>query len=380
MKYQRFLSIFLLFLLLISSVSAFMPTTHKLITKNSLSNAQESEVYRSANKYPELTYTGNILTDISVIWYWTEGTKYAVTHEPNFCRALLSNAKNEQEIACAVGGCIHQAQDIVSHNNLVPFSITHTGLSNFIIHVFAEQKVDNWVVDSYPGIKAEALNELSDFETCVPLFKRSLLGNEEYSDISAEKMDDLFEKFIYEIQTSQTGYDTAFKDKSVAVNFKAIPFSVIAGFSLIMLFFFVITLLMILKIFKKQATARHYIGLAFFLAIFLLLAYVFISNAQGSAFKAVITIATPISNFVPIGASAQSYVNQAVTNTNELLNQGEIWLENSEASGFTSLDTADRRIIWFDYILLTVIVVLLGLYTWYLIRKNKVKVRDTFDL
>lgn len=438
MKNQKILAMFFIFcfvMMSIASVSAFMPkNTHKLIHTSSVADPVDSELWRACNKYPSLCYTGNVLTDISVIWYWTEGYKYAVTHSPNFCRALIEEANNDQEYACAVGGCLHQPADIVSHNDMVPYAIKHSLLANVVIHVFAEQQVDTWVTKNYPGIGDEALNYLSDYETCTPLFKRVMLGQQEFSDITEEEVNDKFDKFIVEIMTSQTGYDTAFKQKSVAVNFKSIPFTVLGIYILLMSYLIFITLLVFVKIFKKQAMLRHYVSLIIFLPLSLAFGYVFISNLQGSAFNSIVTIATIVTSpilyyiltgitfilfifavantiksdkktfgavislllffgsllflylsvisgdgIVPLGNTPEFYVNQAITFSKELLTQGTVWLTDKEASGFTALDEADRQILLYDYILLFALVVFFSWYTWFLLRKNKIKPTKTFS-
>lgn len=382
MKGKKFLLLaFMAFILLgiMSQVSAFMPHfTHKLIHQESLQDPVDSELYKACMKYPSLCYSGNVLNDVSVIFYWTQGYKYEVTHTPNFCRALIEEANNDQELACAVGGCMHQPADIVSHNEMVPKAIKHTFLANAIIHVFAEQKVDNWVEKNYPGVGDQALNYLSDYKTCTPLFKRVMLGQEEYSDVTSEQMDTIFDKFVVEIMTSQTGYDPAFQNKSFLVNIKSLPFSVLAGYTLVMLFFMLITVLLIIKMVKRQAKLRHYIALFVFLPIFLILAYVFIANLNGSAFKAVINIAKPISGIVPLGNTPEYYVNKAVQNTEAFLQQGPQWLSDTEASGFVALDEADHGVIFWDYLFLLLLILFFAWYVRFLFKKNKIKVKGTF--
>ena len=384
MKNKTIFVIVLVTLLLVvtmSQVSAFMPRyTHKFIHQTALQEPVTSELYSACMKYPSLCYSGNVLNDISVIWYWTEGYKYAVTHNPNFCRALIEESKTNEEYACAVGGCMHQPADIVSHNKMVPWAIEHSFLANTVIHVFAEQKVDNWVEKNYPSVGQEALNYLGDYEKCMPLFKRVMLGYEEYGDVTEEEVDAKFDKFIVEIMTSQTGYDTAFEQKSFAVNFKSLPFTVIAGYSLLLLFFLLVSVLLMIKMFKRDAKLKHY--LAFFLVflpIALLLSYVFIANLQGSAFTAVIKIAKPISFLVPLGDSPESYVNQAIENTRDFLVQGQQWLTNSDASGFPRITEADNKILLFDYIILIVIFGFFIWYVYYLFWKNRIKPAKTFS-
>lgn len=380
-KIKLFLMMFVMSIMMLSLVSSFMPRyTHKFVHQTALQTPVNSELYSACMKYPSLCYSGNVLNDVSVIWYWTEGYKYAVTHQPNFCRALIEESKTDKDYACAVGGCMHQPADIVSHNKMVVYAITHSLFANNIIHVFAEQKVDNWVEANYPSVGDEALNYLSDYEQCMPLFKKVMLGYEEYGDITEEEVNEKFDKFIVEIMTSQTGYDTAFKDKSFVVNFKALPFTVIAGYSLILIFFLLVSVLLVVKMIKRDAKLRHYIAFFIvFLPVLLLLSYVFIANLQGSAFKAVITIAKPVSYLVPLGDSPESYVNQAIDNTKSFLVQGQKWLENQDASGFPRLTEADNKIMLFDYLILIVIFLFLVWYVWYLFRRNKIKPTQTFS-
>lgn len=363
----------------IASVAAFMPrNTHRLIFEESVAQPIDSEFYRACLKYPNLCYTGNVLTDISVIWYWTEGYKYAVTHSPNFCRNLIESATNDQEYACAVGGCSHQPADIVSHNELVPYSIERSLLANVVIHVFAEQKVDNWVVRNYPDVQEFADEAMSDYEVCMPLFKRVMLGYDEYGDITEEEVNSKFDKFIQEIKTSQTGYDTAYKNKGISVNLKSIPFAVIAAFIIFMVFGFLLVLLLIIKLIKGDRRIRVWIGLLVFGALLALFVYIFVMNLQGAAFKAIVTIATPISELVPIGNTPEYYIDKATTNTRAMLLQGQSWLTDSEASGFTALETSDRKILMWDYFLLLFLTVALGLFIYLIFRSNPLKSKSSY--
>jgi len=375
-KFLTFLMLSLILFSSISSVAAFMPkNTHRIIFEQSVADPIDSEFYRACIKYPNLCYVGNVLTDISVIWYWTEGYKYAVTHSPNFCRNLIESATNDQEYACAVGGCSHQPADIVSHNEMVPYSIEHSLLANVVIHVFAEQKVDNWVEGEYPDISALADEAMDDYEVCMPLFKRVMLGYDEYTDITEDEVNSKFDKFIEEIQTSQTGYDTAYKNKGIAVNLKAIPFTVIAAFLIFMIFWFLLVILLIIKLFKGDRRIRVWIGLIIFGALLALFLYIFVMNLQGAAFKAIITIAKPVSEIVPIGNSPEYYVDKATANTRALMMQGQSWLTDQEASGFTALETSDRKILLWDYVILLILTTLLGLFIYAIFKKNPNKTK-----
>lgn len=376
---KKIFAFIILSMILINSVSAFMPPTHKLLTQESLKNPIDTEAYRSATEYPSLFYAGNVLTDISVFFYYTARSKYSATHSPSFCRSLLQNADTPELQACAWGGCSHQPQDITSHTKMVPHAIVNSLLVNNIIHVFAEQKLDNWVVKNNPGLKEEAMVNLNDYQTCMPLFIDTLVGDPQYSDMSRAELEDMFAKFISEVQNSQTGYDTAFKTKSFFVNLKTIPFPILAIYSLFMFGFLFLSILTTIKILKGDRRLRMFVALLIFIPLFVMLAYLFIGNLYGSAFNNFITIIKPVSNLVPIGGN-QAYIDEAVSNTKALLTEGEQWLFDTESSGFTALDSADRQVLVYDYIIAFVLLALLIWFIWFIFKRNKIKVQDTFSL
>ena len=352
-------------------INGFIPTfTHKYIHDQALKNPIDSQLYKACVKYPNLCYSGNVLNDVSVIFYYTARNKYAVTHSPNFCRALIQNSLNEKELACAVGGCMHQPADIVAHNELVPEAILNSFIVNEVIHVFTEQKVDNYMEKKYPFIKQEAVLQLNDFEECVPLFKRTLIGEVEYQDLSEEEIDNIFKAFIAEIQNSRTGYDVGFKSKSFFSTIKAIPFVIVGIYTAIMAGFILISVLLIFKLINKERKIRHIIGLFIFLPLSIIMLYLFIGSIYGSAFNNFVTIIKPISNLVPV-SNIQYYVDKAVDNTQNLLTEGEKWLYNTDASGFNALDEANARIMPYDYLILIILSAFLIWFIWFLFKKNK---------
>ena len=374
----------LLFLLIISLVispfvSSYMPTTHYLVTKETLKEPIDSEAYRVCAKYPAECWSGNILTDVSVIFYYTERGKYSTTHSPSFIKALVENAGTEQEKACVSGAMIHHSSDIESHTIMVPQAIQKTKIVNNVIHVFTEQHLDNKVVKVNPFLQSEAYEKLKGFEACVPLFKKALVGNTEYTDLTSEEIDTIFSKFISEVVTGKTGYDPAFKNKSFFVNIKSIPFVIIGSYLLFMVLFLLLSILLLFKIARGDRRIRMFIGLIIFLPILILMLFLFIGNLQGSAFNNFVTVIKPISNLVPIG-NADAHLNQAIENSIQVLTQGEIWLEKTEASGFHVLDQADRNIKLFDYLILLVLAMSLISFIFFLFRKNKSSPRGALRL
>lgn len=374
-----------LILLVLPLGSAFMPrTTHKQIQIDSLENPIDSQLYKDCMVYPKLCYSGNVLTDISVLYYYTEPDKYTATHSSSFFAKLYSNAKTPQEKACAVGNAIHLSSDMDSHNNMVPYAIKHSFLVNSIIHVFAEQKVDTQIANKYPQTKTLAINDLSDYEDCKDLFVRTMQGNPAYCDsnggcMSKDQLDSLYGMFIAQITNSQaTGYDEAFKTKSFFVDISSIPFLIRAVYYGVTLFFLLISILLILKIVRKQALKRHWIALFVFLPLFGLLAFFLYTTYTGTSFNYFINFISPISKLVPIG-DGLGHVSNSITNTKNMLTGGEVWLNGKDADGFTELGIADASVQTMDYIIFGALIFLLLFYTYYLFKKNKIVTNGGFN-
>jgi hypothetical protein len=95
-------------------------------------------------------------------------------------------------------------------------------------------------------------------------------------------------------------------------------------------------------------------------------------NMAGRGFQAIMYVVKPISNLVTIG-DAQYFVDRAVTNSKELLTQGEMWLSGMDPTGFINLDSADASVAIFDYMILIVLSLTLIWFIWFLFKKNKVK-------
>ena len=284
------------------------------------------------------------MSDFSVVYYYTEGQKYVATHQPSFCQAMLEGATNDAERACAVGACLHQTQDMESHNDMVTYAITHTGLTNAIIHTFAEQHLDNIVQDMAPGIREQAL-DVDRWNECKPLLKKVLSGVDIYkTDIQDGTFDRVFDKFLDEVSNSVTSYDPNFKRNGLFGNIKVIP-PLILG---IYIFFMALWLLLtVLLIFKKEKKVINYFAIPFFLVLFLIMGYVFYANTQGNAFQTFINFISPISNIVPIG-DVQAHLNIAFENGRQFFVQGERFLIGTDASGFASLNEADSKVFLLD--------------------------------
>lgn len=345
------ISSFFILLLISPSVLGFFPISHKYIFEESLKYEVDSNIKKSIEKYPDLAYAGSELVDVSVMYYFTRFELYTITHSPSFCRKLLENANNEQEIACASSCGIHQSADIVSHTEMVHYAIRHTFLVNSISHVFAEQKMDNILEKDNPGLRAEVIASMNSYQTCIPLFKRTLQGEEKYNGVD---LDSLFSKFVAEIQGSSTGYDPSFN------NLFAIPLVILVIYVAVTLFFLV---LLIVLLFKRNKTIFNYISIAIALIIFGLLLALFIANIGGKSFVTFQAYIRPISNLVPIGDSSY-YTQKAISNTVNFYKYGESTLFGTDSSGSEELAKADSEVLVYDYIILALILIGLTLFIY----------------
>lgn len=392
MKYKfLYLVVCSIFLIsLASNASAFFPVTHRYIWEQATLQPIDTEFYTACMKYPDLCYAGNILVDVTVIFYYSQGVLYSTAHQPPFCSAMLDNiakipgADPERMRACAISACSHQSGDLPSHSDsgLVQYSIKHSFLTNSIIHTFAEQKVDSYLENKYPELKQESDTSLiSAYRECEPLFVTTLLGESAYQSagLSKEELEAIFDDFISEIVSStETGYDPSFKQKNFLGTLDSIPYSILGIYIVIMLGSLLICVLLVIKIFRRNAKIRHYIGMIIFLPIFIVLLILFIGAVQGNAFKTFVTLIKPISELVPIG-NPDTYINMGIDNTKKLFLKGEIALENTDASGRginPVLDVADSQVMWADYLIFGGLAIFLIWFIYFLFKSNKIKSKD----
>jgi|GEM_PF-5920020 len=383
------LIVFLMAIFISSLASAFFPSSHRYIWEQSNMIPIDSDFYKVCAKYPDLCYAGNVETDVTVVFYYTSGILYSTDHQPPFCAAMLNNVAKisgkdpEKMMACAVGACSHQSSDLGSHSDggLVSYSIKHSFLVNNIIHTFAEQKVDNYVERKSPSIKQESDASLvSAYKECQPLFVTTLLGESAYQSAGLDeaKLNAIFDDFVSEIVSSTTGYDPSFENKNFLGTLNSIPYAILGIYITVLLGLLLIMILLIIKIIRRKAKIRHYIGILIFLPIFIVMLMLFIGAMQGNAFKTFVFFIRPVSELVPIG-NPDTYINKAILNTKQLFLEGETSLIGTDASGRGTnpvLDVADSQVMYVDYIIFGVLAVLLIAFIWFLFKKEKIKSSD----
>ena len=402
MKNKFLLITIILGIIILSSINimAMMPKcTHRYIWEESLSEPIGGVGWYSAcMKYKGFCYAGTVLDDVTVITYYTNKGLYGLTHSPQFCATMINNVAKvpgadysdpttiEKYRAIAIGACMHQPADIASHSRqnkygtgedgLVAYTIKHSLLVNEIIHVFAEQRVDNILCSQYPELEKATEKDLEEnYKFAQPLFEMSMLGLD--SSISKQQLDDLFDTFIQETLNYQ-GYKPAYDQKSFLGTFNVIPTSYLAIFLILLSGTVLINVLLVLKIWKKEAKIRHFIGLIFFIFIFSIFIYVGVGAVQGNAFNNFLNLINPVTSIVPIG-NYQTYINLGIANTRAMLFEGEGWLDNTDASGRGQIDVlgeANAQVMVWDIIILLVLVVAIIVFIWFLFKKNKIITRN----
>jgi len=384
MKSKNFLFLFLFVsILLIGNVSALFPISHKYVFDEVMKSNIDSNFFNIAKKYPDLVFAGSELSDVSVLFYYSNqadsglGRRYLTTHQPNFCSALLRNAVGDRETACALG-CIHQMMDYPSHTIMVPYCIKHSFMPNSFSHVFCEQHLDNIVISKNPNIQSEVIASLDSYKECTPLFKRVLQGEKDWYGV---ELDGLFQQFINEIQTEKSF-------KPSWVNISAVPTTILAIYISSMLLIFLIMMLIIFKRlrYKERRTIFNWISLIILILIFALLSFILIAKVGGMGFNTFVAIIKPISNLVPIG-DGEAILQNAIQGTQQFFIQGEGWFTTDtggkaykDASGQYELQQADSEIATPQYIILGVLLILIALFLYFNFRGKGKQVKETFNL
>jgi len=298
-------------LVLTPLTSALFPSSHSHVISETCNKQINSELSRMCCNDIEACVAGNTLADVSVIFYIEKSFKrYSLTHSDTFCREAIALSRNPTEEALAAGMCLHHTgSDRVAHNILVPYSIRKTALPNIIIHPFAEQKVDNYVLRNYPESQVLLQNAMKNANEYVPFLVRILQPNPEYSDINVAR---LSEAFIHQVRDSDSGYDVSFQ------TLKAVPFYFYVALSFVLLF----SLIGIWFLIKK--TKRNFWTITIFLFLSLISIIIIsavIMTLTGTLWKNFNMIASPISVFVPTPDS-EMIIQKSIDESENLMRYG----------------------------------------------------------
>lgn len=363
MKNKIFLTI-VLALLVISSVSAWMPSTHQYIAESSLEVAGSSPVGRVVSNHFDDYMCGNYLTDSSVFYYFSEGftaigKEYKATHSTTLCeRAVsLANRNNDQrQLAFAYGICSHHTQDSISHNQFIPTVVERTRLLNGLVHALAEEKVDDQLRTT------ERLNRVqSQLRNVCPDHKEFFVEVAEGSgDVDDINVGNLYDAFIDQVAGSDK-YTVGFQ------SFLAVPLSI----HLMLILVFVMSLLVLAYLVRlKNKNLFNIIAMILLAILIIFLVFVYILYFTGSFWKFVTWASYPLSQPLPT-AGWETHVQTSVDETVRFMNGGVDYVKSvADPTGSLNLEHADETGSTFRFAIMGIITLILGLFIYLNFRRK----------
>jgi hypothetical protein len=94
---------------------------------------------KAIQNFPDLVMAGACLPDLAII-----SKRYCKTHSWQNAHALLENAKNEEELAIAIGFASHLYIDVIAHNHFVPAHEEMWSDKGMLTHISSE-----WAMDAH---------------------------------------------------------------------------------------------------------------------------------------------------------------------------------------------------------------------------------------
>lgn len=314
MKNKKILIPFFIFLMLIFNVFAWMPDTHNDMNAEALHRAGDTPLARIVeNDFADFVGC-DILTDISVFAYFNDGlnkigTKYKQTHSQSLCTLMVGLAQNERELACAYGVCAHHVQDAVAHNDFVPTVVRRTKLVNGLVHIFAEEKVNDEIRNLQLSSQTRNFLGIAAAEHR-GFFKRALASQN--LDFPFE---DLFDAFTDEV-TGNDKYSVGFRA------FTAVPLQIHV---FLMLLFIASLVGMGLIIRVQNRNIFNNISIVLLLIIVLTVIAAYALFFTGDLWMFFQTASEPISNLMPTQGWEQS-VEKSISETVNFLRNGETYV------------------------------------------------------
>jgi Zinc dependent phospholipase C len=94
---------------------------------------------KAIENFPDLVMAGACLPDLAII-----SKRFCKTHSWQNAHALLENAKNEEELAIAIGFASHLYIDVIAHNHFVPAHEEMWSDKGMLTHISSE-----WAMDAH---------------------------------------------------------------------------------------------------------------------------------------------------------------------------------------------------------------------------------------
>ena len=358
----------------VNTVKGYFPDTHTKIIIDSCKQMEGKQTSVSiivCNNMRE-AIAGDLASDISVIFYFTQFQKYEVTHSPLFCARMIEEAKNERQLAFAYGSCSHHPSDSSSHNNLIPYAILHTFQPNYFIHPIAEEAINDKIVTK--SLSVQTREALDIFKEDCPNIDSSDCKNEFIAQLERVLKNDntyqgtlgsragfqgldikkLVGLFVAQVQ-GDSGYSLGYS------SIFAVPFVLVA----VIILALIVGIILLVIIFKKQERSfiTKWIAVPFiaFWTIISLLAI--IGLFTGTAFQMYKFISAPLTFIVPIGNYNQ-YLELGIQDTIRFFNSGNTFTI-LDPTGIGAIRQAEAPLKWVWWAL----IILFGLYIIWLLWK-----------
>lgn len=316
MKGKLLASFIAVILLVLPSFSfAYMDDTHAyFITKLCDDNSfiKHPSIVNMC-EHRDAAIAGAVMPDISVFYYLEKfPNKYTATHTKSFCTAIRGNAITDRERAFAQGACLgHLIADSYAHNIFVPTTIRKTGLTNLMVHVFAEEKVNDYLIARNPFMPSLLDENLRNWKEFVPLMTKTLENKESWRNTQVEPK---MQALVNEITCSNLGPETdSCNPASFGLAYKtmlAVPWYMYVFAGLILIF----NLFLLIKLFTFLRQWNWFAYLTALLTIFwiALIVFAIVFLSQGELFAQFEKLSAPITAILPtpdIAVSVQETYN-----------------------------------------------------------------------
>jgi len=359
----------LMIVLLSSMVIAPMPPSHNWQNDYALLKARNSPVGSVVSEYWQDYQACDVLTDISVFLYFSEGfssigTEYKATHSKNLCEIMIELHETPEQLACAYGVCAHHVQDAHVHNEIIPPIIRQTGLSNGLVHALIEQNIDN-AVATQENKNSVATSLLAKAPVHKEFFRKALM---QQGKVSSLKFDAMYDTFVDQVvggysEGGSGTYDVGFRA------FTAIPTSIHIILMIFVLFNFMVLAYLVTRQ-NKNIFAKIAMGKSILFIVIVLFLYV--AFFMGKIWVVFQFVANPISALLPIG-DQQTMMIEAGERTVAFWNSGVSYIRVAVAdpSGADALMSADASGSLVRNLIMLITLAMTALMIYLAVRKKK---------
>ncbi len=109
----------------------------------------DPRLQQAIRRFPELVMAGSCLPDLAIV-----APEFRHTHQWQNAHLLLSSAKNDEQLAIAIGYASHLYVDVIAHNHFVPAHEAMWQENALATHIASEWAMDAHLaplVDTTPG-------------------------------------------------------------------------------------------------------------------------------------------------------------------------------------------------------------------------------------